>query len=123
MKSLEERLEKRSIKPTSVRLLIFQTMSEFKKAFSLTDLETELETVNKSTIFRTLTLFHDNLLIHTIDDGSGSMKYSICSIFRNLQGLQGLRTDLNISSENGPTFRYFLCKTSHYVGHCLPLFE
>ena len=78
MKSLEERLEKRSIKPTSVRLLIFQTMSEFKKAFSLTDLETELETVNKSTIFRTLTLFHDNLLIHTIDDGSGSMKYSIC---------------------------------------------
>ncbi len=79
MKSLEERLQKRSIKPTAVRLLIFQIMSEFKRAFSLTDLETELETVNKSTIFRTLTLFHDNLLIHTIDDGSGSMKYSICS--------------------------------------------
>ena len=79
MKSLEEKLFSRSIKPTSVRLLIFKTMSEFKKAFSLTDLETELETVNKSTIFRTLTLFHDNLLIHTIDDGSGAMKYSICS--------------------------------------------
>ncbi|AYN04252.1 Fur family transcriptional regulator [Flavobacterium sp. 140616W15] len=53
-------------------------MTEFDKAFSLTDLEIELETVNKSTIFRTLTLFHENLLIHTIDDGSGSMKYSIC---------------------------------------------
>lgn len=79
MKSLEEKLLDRSIKPTSIRLLIFNIMSKFKKAFSLTDLETELETVNKSTIFRTLTLFHDNLLIHTIDDGSGAMKYSICN--------------------------------------------
>ena len=35
-------------------------MSDFKKAFSLTDLETELETVNKSTIFRTLSLFNCN---------------------------------------------------------------
>jgi Fur family ferric uptake transcriptional regulator len=79
MESLEKRLLNRNIKPTSIRLLIFKTMTEFKKAFSLTDLETELETVNKSTIFRTLTLFHENLLIHNIDDGSGSMKYSICN--------------------------------------------
>lgn len=77
--NLEQKLENRNIKPTSVRMLIFKTMFDFNKAFSLTDLETELKTVNKSTIFRTLTLFHDNLLIHTIDDGSGSMKYSICS--------------------------------------------
>jgi Fur family ferric uptake transcriptional regulator len=48
-------------------------MSGLQKAFSLTDLETELETVNKSTIFRTLSLFHENLLIHSIDDGSGSI--------------------------------------------------
>lgn len=79
MKILEEKLQNRHIKPTSVRLLIFKTMSEFNRAFSLTDLETVLETVNKSTIFRTLNLFHENLLIHNIDDGSGSIKYSICS--------------------------------------------
>ncbi|WP_404827713.1 Fur family transcriptional regulator [Flavobacterium shii] len=79
MENLEENLLKRNIKPTSIRLLIFRIMTEFKKTFSLTDLETELETVNKSTIFRTLTLFHENLLIHNIDDGSGSMKYSICN--------------------------------------------
>lgn len=79
MKTLEKKLKKRNIKPTASRLLIFKAMQQFDKAFSLTDLETELGTVNKSTIFRTLTLFHDHLLIHTIDDGSGSMKYSICS--------------------------------------------
>lgn len=79
MENLENKLLKRDIKPTSVRLLILKSMTEFKTAFSLTDLETALETVNKSTIFRTLHLFLEKLLIHTIDDGSGSMKYSICS--------------------------------------------
>lgn len=79
MENLENKLLKREIKPTSVRLLILKSMTEFKTAFSLTDLETALETVNKSTIFRTLHLFLEKLLIHTIDDGSGSMKYSICS--------------------------------------------
>ncbi len=79
MISLEEKLLNRNIKPTAVRLLIFKTMHGFKRAFSLIDLEVELETVNRSTIFRTLNLFHDNLLIHSIDDGSGSMKYSICT--------------------------------------------
>ena len=78
MGNLEQKLLNRNIKPTAVRLLILNAMTEFNKAFSLTDLEANLETVNKSTIFRTLTLFHDHLLIHCIDDGSGSMKYSIC---------------------------------------------
>jgi len=78
MDVLEEKLLKRKIKPTAVRILILRSMTAFEKAFSLTDLETELETVNKSTIFRTLALFQEQLLIHGIDDGTGSMKYSIC---------------------------------------------
>ncbi|MDH6304662.1 Fur family ferric uptake transcriptional regulator [Parabacteroides sp. PF5-5] len=79
MKTLEERLLARNIKPTAVRLLIFRAMLDYPQAFSLTDLETVLETVDKSTLFRTITLFHENLLIHSIDDGSGSIKYSVCS--------------------------------------------
>lgn len=78
MKILEMKLLNRNIKPTSGRLLVFKTMSDFNKAVSLTDLENELETVNKSTIFRILTIFQKNLLIHSIDDGSGSIKYAIC---------------------------------------------
>lgn len=79
MEVLEEKLLKRKIKPTALRLLILKSMTGFDKAFSLTDLEAELGTVNKSTIFRTLGLFHEHLLIHGIDDGTGSMKYSICN--------------------------------------------
>ena len=45
--NLEQKLENRNIKPTSVRMLIFKTMFDFNKAFSLTDLETELETVKQ----------------------------------------------------------------------------
>lgn len=79
MKKLEERLIARNIKPTAVRLLIFKAMLDYPKAFSLSALESMLGTVDKSTLFRTITLFHENLLIHSIDDGSGSIKYSVCS--------------------------------------------
>lgn len=78
MKELEQKLLDRDIKPTAVRLLIFKAMVEYPQAFSLSDLEAVLETVDKSTISRTITLFHNHLVIHSIDDGSGSMKYSVC---------------------------------------------
>lgn len=74
-----KRLEQRKINPTAIRILVLGTMLKMHNAFSLADLEQELETVDKSTLFRTITLFHEHLLIHSIDDGSGSMKYSVCN--------------------------------------------
>lgn len=79
MKELEHKLLDREVKPTAVRLLIFKAMVEYPQAFSMSDLEAVLETVDKSTISRTTTLFHEHLVIHSIDDGSGSMKYSVCN--------------------------------------------
>lgn len=73
------RLEDRGIKATAIRLLIFKAMLKADKAFSLSSLEETLDTIDKSTLSRTLTLFHNQRLIHSIDDGSGSMKYSVCS--------------------------------------------
>lgn len=74
-----ERLEKKGIKPTSIRILILRAMMRVSYAVSLADLEDELDTVDKSTIFRTLTLFLSHHLIHGIEDGSGSLKYEVCS--------------------------------------------
>ena len=68
------KLSLRDIKPTAMRLLILRTMMEMKRAVSVTDLEDKLDTVDKSTIFRTLTLFLSHHLIHGVDDGSGSLK-------------------------------------------------
>ena len=73
------KLEERGIKPTAMRLLILKSMSGFERAFSLLDLEIALDTVDKSTLSRTITLFQKQHLIHCIDDGSGSLKYSVCS--------------------------------------------
>lgn len=72
------RLEKRGIKPTSLRVLILKTMMQENRAVSILHLENILDTVDKSTIFRTITLFLSKHLIHSIDDGSGSLKYAVC---------------------------------------------
>ena len=73
-----QKLQRRDIKPTAMRVLILRAMMSTREAFSLQSLEDELETVDKSTIFRTITLFLTHHLIHAIDDGSGSFKYAVC---------------------------------------------
>ena len=77
--NVEILLQARDIKPTAMRILILKNMLDFSRAFSLADLEAALATVDKSTIFRTITLFHEKQLIHSIDDGSGAVKYSVCN--------------------------------------------
>ncbi len=73
-----ERLERKKIRPTAVRILVLEALSLSPHALSLPDLERELETVDKSSIFRTLNLFHEYRLVHTIEDGSGILKYEVC---------------------------------------------
>jgi len=74
-----EKLEGCGINATAVRLLVFKAMNAFTRMFSLADLELELDTVDKSTLSRTIRLFLENRLIHSIDDGSGSIKYAVCN--------------------------------------------
>lgn len=74
-----DRLEKKEVKPTAMRILILRTMMTTPYAVSLANLESILDTVDKSTIFRTLTIFLKHHLVHGIEDGSGSMKYEVCS--------------------------------------------
>jgi Fur family ferric uptake transcriptional regulator len=73
-----EKMRKRDIKPTAIRLLVLRQMFRGNQAVSLPDLEQMLPTVDKSTISRTLSLFLQHQLIHEIDDGSGAMKYAVC---------------------------------------------
>ena len=71
-------LEQRGIKPTAIRMLVLKVMMETEQAVSLLDLENKLDTVDKSTIFRTITLFVSHHLAHSVDDGTGSLKYAVC---------------------------------------------
>lgn len=74
-----DKLALREIKPTALRLLILKTMAESSQALSLLDLTDKLETVDKSTVSRTLSLFLSHHLVHSIDDGSGALKYAVCT--------------------------------------------
>lgn len=74
-----DKLVMRGVKPTAIRLLVLRTMMGLNRAVSLHDLEEVLQTVDKSTIFRAITLFQEHHVVHCIDDGSGSLKYAVCS--------------------------------------------
>ena len=73
-----ETLVRHGIRPTAIRLLIYKTLLHFHNTFSMTELEDTLESVDRSTIFRTLSLFAAQHLLHEIEDGTGSTKYCLC---------------------------------------------
>ena len=75
---LKEKLEHRNIKPTSMRLLVLRQLVESGAALSLKDLEARFERADRATLYRTLKTFEEKKLIHSIDDGTGVAKYSLC---------------------------------------------
>lgn len=75
---IAQHLQNHDIRPTAVRILIWRTLRELDFAFSMGDLEGRLPTVDRSTIFRALTLMVEHGLLHTLDDGSGEKKYCVC---------------------------------------------
>lgn len=77
-KACEEKLLSHQVRPTANRELVLCLIAESDRAVSLSDIETALETVDKSTISRILNLFLEHHLLHAIEDGSGSVKYELC---------------------------------------------
>lgn len=76
--SIENKIREAGIVPTPVRILVARCLEQAESPLSLTDLETLLESVDKSTISRTLSAFRKCHLVHSFNDGSGSVKYEIC---------------------------------------------
>ncbi|MCH5225774.1 MAG: transcriptional repressor [Muribaculaceae bacterium] len=78
MKEIEAVLQRAGIAATPVRMLIYRCLKEASLPLSLSDIETALDSVDKSTVSRTLATFKNNHLIHSFTDGSGSTKYELC---------------------------------------------
>ena len=66
------------IKPTANRLLVLKTLLRASAPMSLVECETELQTLERSSIFRVLTLFVERCIVHSIEDGRGITKYEVC---------------------------------------------
>ena len=75
---LEVKLEEKSIKPTTMRLLVLKKLVESTVAVSLNDLESKFDRADKATLYRTLKTFEKKKLIHSIEDGTGAVKYALC---------------------------------------------
>ena len=71
-------LKNRKITPTAMRLLVLDELSKSEVAMSMGDLEFALDSADRVTIYRTLKKFEENGLVHTIEDGTGSLKYALC---------------------------------------------
>jgi len=61
-----------------MRELVLKVLTEQDRAISLADLEQKFDNADKTTLYRTLKTFEENKLIHSIDDGTGSVKYALC---------------------------------------------
>lgn len=75
---LEQILKSRKINPTAMRLLVLKELQKSDFALSLGELESHFEQADKTTLYRTLKTFQKQKLIHSIEDGTGSLKYALC---------------------------------------------
>ena len=77
-KSLITRMESHGIRPTANRIRIAEALAREPRPMTLTELETQLETIDKSNIFRALNLFRKKHFVHLIEDGCEGTRYELC---------------------------------------------
>ena len=75
---LQELMERHGVKPTANRILIARALAAAGRPMSMTELETLLETIDKSNIFRTLQVFREVHLVHVLDDSGDGVRYELC---------------------------------------------
>jgi Fur family ferric uptake transcriptional regulator len=102
-------LERHGIKPTSNRIVVLKALAGEKHPTSISDLERTIVTIDKSGIFRSLTLFRDHHLVHALENGDGKMKYELC-----------LSQD---EDEDDDTHVHFYCEQCHrlFCFHEMPV--
>ena len=73
-------LVKHNLRRTNIRKQVLQLFLNAKtKALASSDLEKALDNPDRITLYRTLRTFEKRGLIHQAVDGSGTMKYALCS--------------------------------------------
>ena len=71
-------LEAHGIKPTANRIVVVRELSRSLRPATLAELEAKILTIDKSNIFRALTLFREQHLVHVIEGGSEGVRYELC---------------------------------------------
>lgn len=71
-------LADKGVKPTANRIIVLKMLHDVHRPVSLTDLEAKLLSMDKSSIFRVLSLFLEHDVVHAFEDGRGLLNYELC---------------------------------------------
>lgn len=73
-----EMMERCGVKATSNRIIVLRSLLASERPLSLIELETDLQTLDRSSILRVLTLLREHDIVHMMEDGRGVSKYEVC---------------------------------------------
>ena len=71
-------MDQHGVKPTVNRILIARALLDAGRPMSMTELESVLETIDKSNIFRALQAFREAHLVPVLDDTGNGVRYELC---------------------------------------------
>jgi Fur family ferric uptake transcriptional regulator len=74
----EEILQEHGVKPTANRIVVVKALADAERPLSLSELEYKILSIDKSGVFRALTLFREHHLVHVIEDGGDGVRYELC---------------------------------------------
>ena len=74
----ERLLVSKGVKPTANRILVVRTLMGLHSPATLASLEEMMVTMDRSSIFRALSLFEAHDIVHTFEDGKGTVNYELC---------------------------------------------
>ena len=77
-KDIIQKLETKGIKPTANRILVLKALAGASTPLSLSNIERLMVSMDKSSIFRVLTLFLEHDVVHAFEDGRGILNYELC---------------------------------------------
>lgn len=75
---ITKKLEYKGIKATANRILVYRMLAGADNPISLADMERLNLQMDKSSIFRVLTLFLEHDVVHAFEDGRGILNYELC---------------------------------------------
>lgn len=71
-------LTSKGVRPTANRIIVLKKLYDVHQPMSLKDLELKLLSMDKSSIFRVLSLFLEHDVAHSFEDGRGLLNYELC---------------------------------------------
>src|SRR5690554_6355047 len=79
MQTVDDIVKLINVKNTAVRTVILRHLVGQEESKSEKDIENALIYTDRSSIFRTLKTFKEKKIIHSIEYGSGMIKYTVCA--------------------------------------------